>query len=49
MARGGDLRPLLDTILDQIPAPVVGGSPFKLIVANIDYSDYLGRLAAAAP
>jgi GTP-binding protein len=44
-ATGGDLRPLLDTILDQIPAPVVGGSPFKLIVANIDYSDYLGRLA----
>jgi GTP-binding protein len=44
-ATSGDLRPLLDTILDQIPAPVVGGSPFKLIVANIDYSDYLGRLA----
>ena len=44
-ATGGDLRPLLDTILDQIPAPVVGDSPFKLIVANIDYSDYLGRLA----
>jgi GTP-binding protein len=44
-AVGGDLRPLLDTILDRVPAPVVGDSPFKLIVANIDYSDYLGRLA----
>ncbi len=41
----GDLRPLLDTILDQVPAPVVGAAPFKMIVANIDYSDYLGRLA----
>src|SRR5262249_56006751 len=30
---------------DHIPAPVIGDSPFKMIVANIDYSDYLGRLA----
>src|SRR5215831_11687654 len=44
-ATSGDLKPLLDTILDHIPAPVVGDSPFKMIVANIDYSDYLGRLA----
>ncbi len=44
-AESGDLRPLLDTILEHVPAPVVGDSPFKLIVANIDYSDYLGRLA----
>ena len=41
----GDLKPLLDTILERVPAPVVGDAPFKLIVANIDYSDYLGRLA----
>jgi GTP-binding protein len=44
-AREGDLRPLLDAILEHIPAPVVGDAPFKMIVANIDYSDYLGRLA----
>jgi len=44
-ARGGDLRPLLDAILEHIPAPVIGHAPFKMIVANIDYSDYLGRLA----
>jgi GTP-binding protein len=44
-ATSGDLRPLLDTILDHIPAPAVGDAPFKMIVANIDYSDYLGRLA----
>ncbi|HEY2796776.1 MAG TPA: GTP-binding protein, partial [Thermoanaerobaculia bacterium] len=44
-AKSGDLRPLLDAILEHIPAPVVGDSPFKMIVANIDYSDYLGRLA----
>src|SRR5262245_2383136 len=44
-AVGGDLRPLLDAILDHVPAPEVGETPFKMIVANIDYSDYLGRLA----
>ena len=44
-AKSGDLRPLLDTILEHIPAPVVGDAPYKMIVANIDYSDYLGRLA----
>ena len=44
-AVSGDLRPLLDTILERVPPPVVGDAPFKLIVANIDYSDYLGRLA----
>jgi len=42
---GGDLTPLLDAILEHVPAPKVGDTPFKLIVANIDYSDYLGRLA----
>ncbi|HEV2063336.1 MAG TPA: translational GTPase TypA [Thermoanaerobaculia bacterium] len=44
-ATSGDLKPLLDTILTHIPAPSVGDLPFKMIVANIDYSDYLGRLA----
>jgi GTP-binding protein len=44
-ATSGDLRPLLDAILDHVPPPVVGDSPFKMIVANLDYSDYLGRLA----
>ena len=44
-AQSGDLRPLLDIILDVVPAPVIGDAPFKMIVANIDYSDYLGRLA----
>jgi GTP-binding protein len=41
----GDLQPLLDLILDHVPPPRIGDCPFKMIVANIDYSDYLGRLA----
>jgi GTP-binding protein len=44
-ARSGDLKPLLNAILEEIPAPAIGEAPFKMIVANIDYSDYLGRLA----
>ncbi len=41
-----DLRALFDTILERIPPPP--GDPeaiLQLLVANLDYSDYLGRLA----
>ncbi len=41
-----DLRALFDAILEHIPAPQ--GDPdgvLQLLVANLDYSDYLGRLA----
>ncbi len=44
-AKSGDLRPLLEAVLEHIPAPPVTDAPFKMIVANLDYSDYLGRLA----
>ena len=40
------LQPLFEAILKNIPAPV--GDPhavLQLLVANLDYSDYLGRLA----
>src|SRR5579885_831280 len=43
---GSDLRPLFDAILQHIPEPK--GDPegvLQLQVANLDYSDYLGRLA----
>ncbi len=39
------LRPLFDAILEHIPAPV--GDPdgvLQKLIANLDYSDYLGRL-----
>jgi GTP-binding protein len=40
------LQPLFETILKHIPSPI--GDPsetLQLLVANLDYSDYLGRLA----
>jgi len=45
---GEDLRPLFDAILKTIPEPK--GDPsgaLQILVANLDYSDYLGRLAIA--
>ena len=41
-----DLVPLFDAIIKTVPEP--GGDPAKILqmlIANLDYSDYLGRLA----
>ncbi|HVH87753.1 MAG TPA: translational GTPase TypA [Terriglobales bacterium] len=45
---GHDLQPLFEAILEHIPVPQgdVNG-PLQIQVANLDYSDYLGRLAIA--
>jgi GTP-binding protein len=41
-----DLRPLFDAILEHIPHPAGDESEvLQMLVANLDYSDYLGRLA----
>ena len=45
---GETLQPLFDAILKTIPVPK--GAPdatLQILVANLDYSDYLGRLAIA--
>jgi GTP-binding protein len=49
MAGGGeDLRPLFDAIVKTIPLPSGDPQgPMQILVANLDYSDYLGRLAIA--
>jgi len=40
------LRPLFDTILDYIPAPIGDiEAPLQLIVTTLDYDDYIGRIA----
>jgi GTP-binding protein len=40
------MEPLYQTIVDKIPPPKIGDAPyFQFLVANLDYSDYLGRLA----
>jgi GTP-binding protein len=43
---GRDLRPLFDRILTHIPPPSGDPSaPLQFLVTNLDYSDYVGRLA----
>ncbi|HEY2717154.1 MAG TPA: translational GTPase TypA [Solirubrobacterales bacterium] len=43
---GTDLRPLLDLMLERIPAPTYEeGAPLQAHVTNLDASPYLGRLA----
>jgi GTP-binding protein len=45
---GEDLRPLFDAILARTPPPSGDAAgPLQILVANLDYSDYLGRLAIA--
>jgi GTP-binding protein len=42
----GTMEPLFDAIIKHIPPPRAhAGTGFKLLVANLDYSDYLGRIA----
>lgn len=41
-----DLGPLFDAIITSIPGPEHDpDQPFQMLVADLDYSDYLGRLA----
>jgi GTP-binding protein len=43
---GSDLRPLFDQILTTIPKPAAPiDGVLQLLVANLDYNDYVGRLA----
>ena len=43
---GRNLHVLLDTILTEIPGPCHHpGAPFQMLVSDLGYSDYLGRLA----
>ena len=40
-----DMRELFETVLEEIPAPEVDlAAPFQMLVSNLDYSEYLGRI-----
>jgi len=41
-----NMTPLFETILDHIPPPFAKpNDPFRMLVSNIDWSDYVGRIA----
>ena len=45
-ARSGDMQPLLDAIVEVIPPPSGDPEgPLQLLVAALDYDNYLGRIA----
>lgn len=40
-----DLRPLFETIINEIPAPKGDSAgPLQILISNIDYDDYIGRI-----
>ena len=46
IAEGATLRPLLDLLVEHIPAPEYEeGMPLQALVTNLDSSPYLGRMA----
>jgi GTP-binding protein len=41
-----DMTPLFDAIVQHVPPPKISADPFlQMLVSNLDYSDYLGRIA----
>ena len=43
--KGKDLKPLLDTIINYIPAPVGDpDAPAQMLISTIDYNEYVGRI-----
>ena len=45
-SKGEDLKPLLDMIVNHVPAPKgESEEPLQLLISNIDYDDYVGQMA----
>ncbi|MCB0599909.1 MAG: translational GTPase TypA, partial [Saprospiraceae bacterium] len=40
-----DITPLLDAIIQHIPAPITALGPSQMLVTSLDYSPYIGRIA----
>lgn len=43
--RTDSIQPLLEAIIDQIPAPEVLEGPAQMLITSLDYSSYVGRIA----
>jgi GTP-binding protein len=41
----GDVVPLLQTIVDHVPPPKTEAGAFRMLVSNIDWDNYVGRVA----
>ncbi len=45
LTENDNIFPLLDTILEKVPAPVVSEGNLQLQITSLDYSSFLGRIA----
>ncbi len=41
----GSLKPIFDLILKTVPAPKIEDDDFRMLISNLDYSDFVGQLA----
>ncbi len=45
-SRDGAMSPLLDTVIEKLPAPVgYADVPLQMLITTLDYSSYVGRIA----
>ncbi len=44
-AQGRDLEPLFECILQTVPAPAIEEGPLQMMVSNLDYDNYKGKIA----
>ena len=42
---GKDISPIFECILDKVPPPQIESGPFQMLVFNLDYDSYKGRIA----
>src|SRR5512136_83627 len=45
VSRGTDLIPLFETILKEVPPPIIEEGPFQMLVSNLDYDSHKGKIA----
>jgi GTP-binding protein len=44
--KAGDMTPLFETVIAHIPAPEADpDAPFEMLISNVDWDDYVGRIA----
>src|SRR4030042_267538 len=44
-SEGSDLVPLFECILQQVPPPAIEDGPFQMLISNLDYDSYKGKIA----
>lgn len=41
----GSILPLLQGVVEHVPAPTVEEGPLRMMISNLEYDDYVGRIA----